>query len=130
MSTISFKMRVFDEGELQKSGQEVRTLDVSSCSLNELPLPVRSLALSLEILNITWNQLRQLPQWLGELQLLTCFDCSFNQLEMIPTSIQKLRRLKELHLSDNNLRVLPDLGSLTALTSLNLQYNQLECVPD
>ena len=122
-------MRAFDETELIQNGGDIRVLDLSSCSLNELPFSVRALASSLEILNVTWNQLRSLPEWLGELQMLTYLDCSFNQLEVIPTSLQRLYRLKELHLSDNNLQSLPELGTLTALTSLNLQYNQLEHIP-
>ena len=81
MATVSFKMRAFDEGELALIDGNVRSLDLSSCSLNELPCAVRGLAVSLEVLNVTWNQLSNLPEWFGELHALKYFDCSFDRLE-------------------------------------------------
>ena len=129
MATVSFKMRAFDEGELALIDGNVRSLDLSSCSLNELPCAVRGLAVSLEVLNVTWNQLSNLPEWFGELHALKYFDCSFNRLESLPNSLSKLSRLKELHLSDNNLRQFHEIEKLTALTSLSLQYNKLEYIP-
>ena len=61
---------------------------------------------------------------------LTWLNLSHNQLANVPSTIKNLKRLQRLDLSNNELTKLPDeIGELTSLKWLNLFYNELENLP-
>jgi Leucine-rich repeat (LRR) protein len=81
-------------------------------------------------LDLSWNQLKTLPEEIGELKNLITLDLAGNQLESLPPEIEKLTNLSTLDLSRNQLECLPpEIEKLTKLIRLDLSRNQLECLP-
>ena len=56
---------------------------------------------SLQELNLSNNQLEELPKSITELMNLTSLDISNNQFEELPKSISELKNLTSLHISNN-----------------------------
>lgn len=128
-----------------------RRLDLS-CGLRALPPAVFDLADTLEVLNISGNQLAGLPQDLPRLHRLKVIFCSDNAFTRLPevlgdcSSLQvvgfKANRivdvsaaalpaaLRWLILTDNAIHTLPlELGQRPALQKLMLAGNQLRSLP-
>ena len=95
--------------------------------LETLPTEISQLT-SLRRLDLTNNQLKELPTALFQLQrTITTLYLKGNQLEELPSEIFRLTALEELDLSNNQLKKLPaEVDQLTALMGLNLSGNQLE----
>ena len=74
----------------------------------------------LQVLNISNNQIKQLPESIGNLERLHVLNASSNNLKALPNSIGRLKRLQTLDLRNNrHLRALPDvLGQATAIKEL------------
>jgi Leucine-rich repeat (LRR) protein/GTPase SAR1 family protein len=70
-------------------------------NLTELPAALRDFT-QLQYLNIAYNKLKELPDWLGDLDLIT-LTCKGNNLQNLPTSLVQLEYLEELNLDDNPL---------------------------
>ncbi len=130
----------------------ITRLDLSA-GLGEFPQEIFDLADSLEVLNLSTNQLTRLPHDLPRLHKLKVLFCSDNpftalpevlgecaQLEMVGFKANRLRHLpaaalpkalRWLILSDNQLSELPEkLGDCTRLQKLMLAGNQLTDLPD
>ncbi|KAH6815783.1 plant intracellular ras group-related LRR 9 [Perilla frutescens var. frutescens] len=85
----------------------------------------------IESVDLSWRQLRILPEAFGRLTSLVMLNLSHNQLEAIPDSIAGLENLEELNLSENLLELLPDsIGLLFKLRILNVSRNKLHALPD
>ncbi|KAI9736954.1 MAG: Glucose-repressible alcohol dehydrogenase transcriptional effector [Cirrosporium novae-zelandiae] len=81
----------------------------------------------LEKLYLNYNQLTQLPPFIGRLSNLQVLDVSHNNITELPQEIGMLTNLRTLNLVDNNIRSLPDeLGSLHRLELLGIEGNPLE----
>jgi GTPase SAR1 family protein len=81
-------------------------------------------------LNLSRQELTELPSELFQLKDLTTLILNTNQLAELPTEIFQLTKLTELDLSDNELRTLsPHIGRLTNLTELSLGGNGLFSLP-
>jgi hypothetical protein len=129
----------------------ITRLDLSA-GFNEFPREIFDLADSLEVLNLSGNQLRSLPADLPRLHKLRILFCSENpfrelpevlgqcsQLEMIgfkSCQIERVsaaalpERLRWLVLTDNQIPSLPAaLGDCSRLQKLMLAGNQLETLP-
>ncbi|XP_067930875.1 leucine-rich repeat protein soc-2-like [Watersipora subatra] len=133
------------------------------CSLRSVPEVVTKLT-SLEELDLSYNQIEQLPDRLDKLQRLKILkirgssywpcslrsvpevvtkltsleelDLSYNQIEQLPDRLDKLQRLKILKIRGSSywpcsLRSVPEVVTkLTSLEELDLSYNQIEQLPD
>ena len=129
-----------------------RRLDLS-CGLSELPEEVFALADTLEVLNLSGNQLRKLPHQLTRLHKLQVLFASDNEFEVLPEVLGdcpalhmvgfKANRiayvpasalpptLRWLTLTDNAIGHLPaELGQRPALQKLMLAGNRLQALPD
>ncbi len=140
--------------DLLRSGQlqGINRLDLAA-SLTEFPIEIFELADSLEILNLSDNNLRSLPADLGRLHQLKIIFLSNNDFEEVPRVLadcpnlsmvgfksNKIRVLDEnilpvgvrwLILTDNKLERLPkSIGQLQSLQKLMLAGNQLRSLPD
>ena len=93
------------------------TLKLAGGKLELLPSLDISAPSQLRNLYLCNNNLRQLPDWLGQLTTLEFLDLSGNQLNVLPSSFSQLHRLKRLNIDNNQFSVLPQ--TLTQLPSLN-----------
>jgi Leucine-rich repeat (LRR) protein/GTPase SAR1 family protein len=109
---------------------DLDVLDVSDNDLTELPgwLADRT---ALTELSLSYNKLTVLPAWLGNLTDLTHLKLSGCDLAELPDSLATLTALTVLHAHNNKLTALPDwLGDVTGLETLWLNYNQLTVAPE
>ena len=84
---------------------------------------------NLVALDCRYNQLRQLPDSLGNLVALVELYCSSSQLQKMPDTIGNLVALRTLDCSFNQLQQLPDtIGNLN-LHYLDCSHNQLQQLP-
>jgi len=123
-----------------------------ACGLREFPREVFALAETLEILDLSGNDLAALPDDLPRLHKLRIIFCSDNQFEKLPAVLgqcpnlsmigfkaNRIRhvppqslppRLRWLILTDNCIETLPDeLGYCTQLQKLMLAGNRLRTLP-
>jgi Protein tyrosine and serine/threonine kinase/Leucine rich repeat len=140
--------------DLLRSGrlQGIKRLDLAA-GLTEFPIEIFDLADSLEILNLSDNNLQSLPADLNRLNKLKVIFLSNNSFEEVPEVLaecpnlsmvgfksNKIRVLGEhslpsgtrwLILTDNQLERLPNsIGRLQSLQKLMLAGNQLRSLPD
>lgn len=92
-----------------------------------LPDEMRNLK-KLESLIISYNQIKELPDWIGELENLDMLVANNANLSgSIPEGIGYLKKLRTLHLYTNDLSgsIPEEICDLSELESLNLRYNNL-----
>ena len=100
--------------------RKLEYLDVSFNGMTSLPLKMRNWK-SLRTLKANNNDLKSLPEPLGELEYLVLIDVSFNQLKSLPGSMKHLSRLRQLHVKNNDLTKVPAVVPLlTSLEHLSL----------
>lgn len=114
---------------------KLKVLNLSNNSLHYLPEELNKLP-NLKELNVSHNMLsKSTPkqwQWLGNClsKSLTLLDLSYNELRYIPDQIVKLQNLATLHLSHNLLTTLPaGIGSLRNLKIFTAANNTLTILP-
>ena len=81
---------------------------------------------TLGYLDLSDNQLIQLPRDFFRLQSLSTLKIDRNQLKRIPMGISQLRLLVHLSLSENQLRMLPDDFSKLQLQNLDISSNPFQ----
>ena len=136
----------------QHSGACVTRVTIRE-ALTELPRLIPDRAPNVEILDLSGNNLTDLPDWLPRLAKLEVLFLSYNKFTHIPEIIGKLPRLRMLGmrgnqiervsqkslpkslvwltLTDNRIEELPEeLGSLPGLTKLLLAGNRLHALPE
>jgi hypothetical protein len=105
-----------------------RRLDLSG-GLTEFPEEIFDLADSLEILNLSGNQLTALPADLGRLHRLEVIFCSDNQFTVLPEVLGACPRLHMVGFKANKIRTVPAAALPLALRWLILTDNELESLP-
>ncbi|WP_425437404.1 leucine-rich repeat domain-containing protein, partial [Nonomuraea indica] len=73
--------------------------------------------------------LTRVPGTAGDLAGVRLIDLAWNDLTELPSWLGGLRSLEELRLDGNRLGAVPDLSGLTALRALHLDGNRLTEVP-
>lgn len=104
---------------------KLRALDISHNGINQFPL---ELPKTIESINASHNRLFYSPitPSIADLACLLYLDISSNQLEEIPDELFDMRFLKQLKLADNMLKVIPEkLYSMRELELLDVSGNQL-----
>lgn len=111
---------------------KLEVLDLGSNRINQLPPAVSDLAGTLRELWLGNNKLfftAPLTPNLGQLRLLQKLDLSNNQLEELPTELGQLERLQYLDISNNGLQVFPpEFGNLRALIVFKADANKLRAL--
>lgn len=104
-------------------------LDLARLNLSTFP-PLEKLAPHLEILDLSNNHIREIPEYIGSFTKLEDLVLSDNQLRTLPESIGSLVNLNFLSITRNHLTTLPEsIGSLQNLRTLFLSQNQLSSLP-
>ena len=124
-----------------------------SCGLKDFPIEIFDLADTLEILDLSGNELSALPDDFGRLHKLRILFCSDNQFTRLPevlglcpqlnmvgfraNQIREVpaaalnKSLRWLILTDNQISELPaEIGQCTQLQKLMLAGNQLQSLPE
>lgn len=101
-----------------------------SCGLTDFPREIFELADTLEILNLTGNQLTQLPDDLGRLTQLRVLFCSNNLFTEVPASVGQCPRLSMVGFKSNRIERLPAAALPPLLRWLILTDNRLQQLPD
>jgi hypothetical protein len=80
----------------------------------------------LEILNLSNNEIQEIPKSFGLMKKLKVLDLADNRIEFIPPEIMNLIKLEELKLENNQITSLPkQIGKLNKLKLLKLKGNKL-----
>lgn len=101
-----------------------------SCGLTDFPREIFELADTLEILNLTGNQLSQLPDDLGRLTRLRVLFCSNNLFTEVPASVGQCPRLSMVGFKSNRIERLPAAALPPLLRWLILTDNRLQQLPE
>lgn len=101
-------------------------LNLSNNNLNDLPGEISYLR-SLAKLDLSFNELTELPKSFNRIKFLTHLNLSNNLLTDFPEEIKYMKHLKELDLSHNSLEKFQSLKT-RHLTKLNLSNNDLESI--
>lgn len=107
----------------------IKRLDLS-CGLTTFPEEIFDLADSLEILNLSGNQLASLPDDLTRLKKLKIIFCSENQFTHLPEVLGDVEHLKMVGFKANQIRHCPTAAISNKLRWLILTDNALSNVPE
>lgn len=109
--------------------QNLIMLDISSNEIKDIPKELGTLQ-NLRILIINDNQITDLGSGITNLINLEVLDASSNKIVKLPTDINKLIKLEQLQLQNNMINELPDgISSLKSLEMLVLEENLIEKLP-
>jgi len=113
-----------------RAGQLVgqRRLDLAA-GLTEFPEEIFSLADTLEVLNLSGNQLSALPADLSRLHRLQVIFCSDNQFTTLPEVLGECPQLRMVGFKANKIRTVPAAALPPQLRWLILTANALESLP-
>lgn len=100
-----------------------------SCGLTQLPDEVFALADTLEVLNLSGNRLRSLPD-LSRLHRLKVLFCSDNDFTEVPEHLGACPSLRMVGFKSNRIRHVPASALPPALRWLILTANEIETLPD
>ena len=101
-----------------------------ACDLTEFPQEIFDLADTLEILNLSGNQLRSLPDDFGRLSKLRILFCSDNPFEHLPPSLGDCPQLSMIGFKSNQIATVPAESLPPNLRWLILTDNRLPSLPD
>ena len=108
--------------------QSLTELNLENNVLYDLPTSFSRLR-KLQKVNLAKNRLQTLPMDLGNLRDVKELDVSMNRLETLPESLKELTNLIDFAAAKNFLYKLPPLFLLRNLQRLNLDANELHCLP-
>jgi Leucine rich repeat len=132
------KIRVIPQALSQLANLEV--LELGNNQIQEIPVWVlsqiagKSLLLNTDRSRLSvylgHNQIREIPQSVGQLWYLRLLDLSHNQIRVIPEAIGQLVNLDTLSLNVNPIDEISEaIGELSNLRNLTLSYNQMAAIP-
>lgn len=114
---------------LQQPDSVIR-LNLKGKKLKEVPAEVFTAFPFIEELNLSRNQLKHLPDGLGNLKWLRRLDVSKNKIEDLPATIGRCQRLEELVINQNELTTLPDsIGRCARLRMIDAWSNNIDRLP-
>lgn len=104
-------------------------LDLSHNKLRFISFSIENLTLT--VLHLNHNQLRQFPEAVLSLRSLKSLQLQDNQIDSVPSAIVKLQNLEMLNLAGNGLKSLPEaIAFLDKLRRLKLERNQIDYLPN
>ncbi len=101
------------------------TLDLTGQQLTELPESALNRT-DITTLNVSNNQLTSLPAAISKLANLEVLNVENNRLVTLPAELVQLKNLREIHANNNRMTSLPgELSSMTQLTLLDISGNSI-----
>lgn len=130
--SLELRKRVLDfVKQLEFATYPSHELDLSGLQLPIFPTPILQLAEHIHTLNLSDNQLKELPPEIENLTELECLVLRNNQLTELPVEIGNLSKLQSLSATHNLLRSLPkEIRNLQELKLLILFHNALQSIPE
>lgn len=101
-----------------------------SCGLREFPREIFDLADSLEILDLSGNDLSTLPDDFSRLARLRILFCSFNQFTVLPPVLSECASLTMVGFKGNRIHTVPKESLAPQLRWLILTDNAIKALPD
>ncbi len=128
LSFATDQTRDFNTLVKQRNGRIIE-LFLDSVGLTSLSPEV--VKLPLEKLSIPGNNLKELPDFIGDFPELEYLDISRNNLTEFPVALTKLRRCSNIDMGNNKLTDLPDeLFAMKSLMMLYVNENYLNNLPE
>ena len=113
-----------------RSGELIGTQRLTlSDNLRTFPLDILSLADTLEVLDLSNNQLSSLPPEISQLHQLKVIFASNNQFDTLPEVLGQCQQLEMVGFKSNNIRHVPSKALPPQLRWLILTDNQIERLP-
>ncbi|KAM6962656.1 PH domain leucine-rich repeat-containing protein phosphatase 1-like [Aplochiton taeniatus] len=112
---------------LRVSGQALKGLHAAHNALTELE--VHPVPESLTVLDVSWNQLACIPDWVCESSRLEVLDVNHNSIRELPMRLLCSSSLRKLLTGWNGLRQLPERLERCQMEVLDVQHNQLTELP-
>ena len=125
MTTLAATLAALRSGQLKG----ITRLDLA-CDLREFPREIFELADTLEVLNLSGNQLSALPDDLSHLSQLRVLFCSDNRFTQLPEVLSSCPRLEMVGFKSNGIRTVPAAAISPTLRWLILTDNQISALPD
>ncbi|WKX92874.1 hypothetical protein Q1695_010701 [Nippostrongylus brasiliensis] len=112
------------------NAQKSRILQLKSCGLRSVPPSLHELRDVIRNLELSQNQIKELPPTIGGFSLLKQLHLSENLLSELPDEIGALKNLEVLNLQRNMLTSLPDaIAGCYSLRTLNVSSNKFSQFP-
>ena len=102
---------------------------IDVCVQEYVPDSIGALGKELEVLNLSQNELIELPDTLSMLYGLRELVLFKNKFTSMPMTMGALRNLERLDLHNNRLASISNLCNLPRLQYLDLDHNKLEALP-
>ena len=125
MTTPAATLAALRSGQLKG----ITRLDLA-CDLREFPREIFELADTLEVLNLSGNQLSALPDDLSRLSQLRVLFCSENRFTHLPEVLSSCPRLEMVGFKSNGIRAVPAAAISPGLRWLILTDNQISALPE
>lgn len=114
-----------------KTGQLIGTSKLTlSDNLTEFPLEILTLADTLEVLDLSNNKLRHLPNEFAQLKNLKILFASNNQFEVLPDVLGQCENLEMVGFKANKIKRVPENALPIKLRWLILTDNQIQRLPN
>lgn len=107
----------------------ITRLDLA-CGLEQFPREIFALADSLQVLNLTGNNLSDLPEDLGRLHQLKVLFCSQNRFRHLPDGIGQCPMLEMVGFKSNQIEYVSGAALPPRLRALVLTDNRIETLPE
>ncbi|KAI9208832.1 uncharacterized protein BJ171DRAFT_577183 [Polychytrium aggregatum] len=97
-----------------------------------VPIPPKiSSLVNLRVLDLSSNQLEEIPAEIGQIQTLETVILYSNDLKVFPPGLYQLSSLKLLNMNHNKIREIgPEIADLKTLAELHMEFNQLTKLPE
>jgi SpoVK/Ycf46/Vps4 family AAA+-type ATPase len=107
-----------------------RCLDLSDLGLERLPDELEPIYGGIHILNVSENNLTELPDLLKDSKYIESLDLSYNKFTTLPNVVSRLSTLRTLNLRGNAITQLPEtIKNLSMLHTLDISRNRLTALP-
>jgi hypothetical protein len=119
-----------DEDELVAEPDQKGFLSLTNRAWIHLDPVIWTMVTRIVSLDLSYNNILEIPSNIGELQVMREFKCSFNKLKELPPEIGRIKRLRKLYVNGNQLESLPtEIGRLEMLEELIVSENELQELP-